>query len=305
MHFSVASALNLSPQVREHHPLAETEIIKGLRCLAWAQEAGFDPPELLTEAALCFAQALQMEASNCVALEGLLYTFLLVQDYPRAQDILDQITVLQPQHPDLKNWMNFLLETPQELEETDSELQVQELDSEWLYDETERRIEAAFISFTRLSFAQPVLSTQALAEMEAYAVSLEETRFHVQNMILQLEQEMDTTALCLRLEPLDICFHNLEEMLKGSYALIELRNRVYLLEEFLNLLLERAGRMPGPVERAEIEFHLEDALDRSDRLHAQLQECQRRHWPVDSLLAVLDKTRFQVEFLQELLDAQR
>jgi len=284
---------------------AEAELAKGLRCLAWAQDAGFDPPELLGEAADCFQTSLKLMPHAIPALLGLAYVHLLCEDYPGAQDCLDRLSELQPNHPDLKNWMRFLLETPQDHSLDDRENPSSESNIEWLYDETERYIDQAFQRFSMRVVLKPTLESQELAQLEEQATALEEIRAHVQNTILVLDDDLDTTALCLRMEPLDLLVQGLDEVLKASYALFDLRNQIALLERNLNGLLDRAGRMPSPVERAEIEFRLDEALDRSDRLQGQLQECAKRNWPSETLKQGLDKTQFLVEILQELLDSLR
>lgn len=291
--------LSLEPAVQ-----AEAELAKGLRCLAWAQEACFDPPELLVEAAACFQASLSHSPSHIPSLLGLAYIHLLTEDYPGAQDCLDRIAEIQPGHGDLKKWMDFLLQTPQDHRQEDLESPT-ESSTEWLYDETERYIDQAFQQFSQRVVLTPSLDGSGLAQLEEQANALEEIRAHVQNTILVLDAELDTTALCLRMEPLDLLVEGLDTVLKASYSLLDLRNQIFLLERQLNGLLERAGQMPNPVERAEIEFRLEEALDRSDRLQGQLQECNRRKWPCDPLQQGLDKTQFLVEILQELLDSQR
>ncbi len=293
-----ASALEQTAQ-------AEAELAKGLRCLAWAQEAGFDPPELLVEAAACFQASLRSAAQHIPALLGLAYLQLLSEDYPGAQDCLERISEIQPTHSDLKNWKRFLLETPQDHSLEENESPSSESNIEWLYDETERYIDQAFQRFSQRVVLKPTLESAELAQLEEQATSLEEIRAHVQNTILVLDSDMDTTALCLRMEPLDLLVQGLDEVLKASFALLDLRNQIALLEKNLNGLLDRAGRMPAPVERAEIEFKLDEALDRSDRLQNQLHECAKRNWPSEALKRGLDKTQFLVEILQELLDSQR
>lgn len=291
--------------VLDPHPLAEAELAKGLRCLAWAQEASFDPPELLVEAAACFQASLQASSQHIPALLGLAYVHLLSENYPGAQDCLDRISEIQPDHGDLKNWMKFLLETPQDHSQEEKENSSAESNTEWLYDETERYIDQAFQRFSERLILKPTFNGQDLAYLEEQATALEEIRAHVQNTLLVLDRELDTTALCLRMEPLDLLVQGLDEVLKATYALLDLRNQIWLLEKNLNGLLDRAGRMPAPVERAEIEFRLDEALDRSDRLQNQLSECARRNWPTDPLKQGLDKTQFLVDILQELLDSQR
>jgi tetratricopeptide (TPR) repeat protein len=296
---------SIPQSVSEQHVLSEAELVKGLRCLSWAQAAGFDPPELLVEAALCFQTSLKYCSSYIPALLGLAQLHLWVEDYPTAQDCLERIKEIDPAYPNLKQWFAFLLETPSDYDQEDNDNLPSESNIEWLYDETERRIDEAFLDFSRQASMRPSLDAFELAKQEKWVSDLEAIRAHVQNTLLVLDAEMDTSSLCLKLEPLDLFVQGLESVLRGSYVLFELRNQITQLSQSLNLLLDQAARSMSPLAMTELEFGLEDILDRSDRLQSQLQEASRRSWPVESLSQAFAKTQFQVEILQELLDSQR
>lgn len=313
---------------------SEQELFKGIAHLEKFQLDGFQDPQLLKQGCVHLIEAMKRNRRDERPCLALAYLFVLIQDYPTANEYLQLARQLDPGNPLLTALQESIqeqlleeLQTPQHQQAHPSQptppppgelvtpfaatALTTEQDFDALYDKIETHL---FAQVKRLAETPPPevsLQPQQIAQLEDLWLALKESCQQLETQIAYVSQEIDTTALSAQLRPLILTSKRYQTALKVSQELALLQSELLAEISSIRRKITEALGLKHPTDLDRLESALEADLDqcdafadRIDLLESQGQNVSEVVCHYQVLLETLDQYRDTLDNTQFRLASQ-
>lgn len=291
---------------------------QGLDLLAKAHASQFTDRAALKQASAAFIKAIQYNRQFADAYVSLAYLLLLINNQPMAIRYLHEARRVQPDHSDalalldyIQHPENYTKTVAPEIEAYDQgDFELQDLEAPvatvkrlQVVDQADEQVEAVeqkIRKHLRLLLGpqpQPVLDPNSLAQLEKRYQELQAVCQELDETLMDLEAEVDTSGLRASMGPLERALQRLKTLRQVSRQLMRLR------EEMDGLRAEVLQQVQAPSsESSQLESQLESYLDRCDRYADQLDEWDRQGFSIQQIEPLYARLVAAVEQFQEMLD---
>ncbi|MBT9548036.1 MAG: hypothetical protein IV090_21780 [Candidatus Sericytochromatia bacterium] len=292
--------LNALTQNRHHR--SEEDYQAGIQALARAKAAGFQDKTLLKQACERLMSALQKNRNNPRPYIAMGYLLMISADRNRAKRYFLSALKLDPQNETAQNFLDSMAEAAAiELQAQDTLQRFERFqtgsDPDLQYQSLEKMIATALKQVMSVPHqTEPVLSPEALANLQAQSAELHELKAGIEKQIVLLENDVDTTPLYFQLHPLEVILRRYQKALKTSAEFLRLETEIAGLKQETCRLIQAAN------QRQEVGQGFDLLLDACDSLADQLDDFETRKISIQPLETTYHELLGLVRILQEVLD---
>lgn len=275
---------------------------KGIDFLAQAQACGFEDKVALKQASEQLIRAIQYGRQNVPAYVAMSYLLILLDDQMMAIRYLNEAKRIEPDNEDVQNLIEFV-KNPKSGQDEDDEAFGSEAMGDGgeagdaLYEEVRALIDRELEQLQGIRW-EPALTPQAFRQVEEHLMHLEEVRKKLDEQLMELEFEMDTSALRQRARPLEESVQKLAGLRKVSHQMLrtlqEMQTQIDAVQQDVQCFI---------VSSPELEQKLEHYLDECDRFADVLDQTEEQGYSIAAFEDKYNQLVGAVEQFQDLLDA--
>ncbi|PKL76480.1 MAG: hypothetical protein CVV27_10075 [Candidatus Melainabacteria bacterium HGW-Melainabacteria-1] len=264
---------------------ASQDFEQGLALLQQAIDEQFSHKHRLEQALAYFLTAIRLQRSNPEPYLAAAYLFLLVRDANRALSYIKCVRELQPDHPELPQWLAFFdhsgkvpLEPPPAA------------DADRLHDALQQQIQALAKHLRPPTPSPDPVTLRSLQQEQAGL------RQQLQDFNLRcdaLDQELDTGDLRQALLPLEGHLAQLQSAIEAVFKQVQLQHALERLLENVRKQLTQPIKEPSLLEKT---------LDQCDFYADQLDQLEADGYSIAALKVHYIRVIRAVEAWQEALD---
>lgn len=236
--------------------------------LAESESQGFEDKDLLKEAMRLFIQAIRQQRQNPEPYLGLIYLFFLIGEEGQAQQYVEIVLKLDPDHQEAQALRHFMQAKPETEQALKLDWDGEQLSPEQVYDKLELSLFYVLQDLRHQSL--PLVGFEHLAKISRYLQQLKAWLSQFEAGLKQLDLSYDTSSLIRRLEPIETRIGLLHHFIFvcNQLQLLSVDFKVLLSESRLLYQAIAAGQIGGA------EVRLESLLDAYDKALQRLLDLE-------------------------------